>query len=124
MTIIEAISLADTLKPNDFNQLDKVRWLSNLDGLIKRSIIDTHEGSEDIQFSEYNESTPLDTVLLVPAPFEDIYIKWLEAQIAYHNNDYARYIISSTAYNTIYHEYTKHYKEHHMPKQRLSRFLF
>lgn len=124
MTIIEAISLADTLKPNGFNQIDKIRWLSNLDGIIKRSIIDTHEGGEDTLFSDYNENTPLDTVLLVPAPFEDIYIKWLEAQIDYHNNEYARYNVSATAYNTLYHEYTKHYKERHLPKMRATRFLF
>ena len=124
MTIIEAISLADTLMPNGFHQNDKIRWLSNLDGLIKRSIIDTHEGGEDVHFQDYDENTPLDTVLLVPAPFEDIYIKWLEAQIDYHNNEYARYNVSATAYNTLYHEYTKHYKERHLPKMRATRFLF
>ena len=124
MTILEAISTTDTLKPNTYDQSDKVRWLSNLDGIIKRSIIDTHEGGEGVIFRDYDENTPLDTVLLVPSPFEDIYIKWLEAQIDYHNNEYARYNISATAYNNIYHEFTKHYKERHVPKQRSTRFLF
>lgn len=124
MTILEAISTTDALKPNSFNQTEKIRWLSNLDGIIKRSVIDTHEGGEGVVFNDYDENTSVDTVLLVPAPFEDIYIKWLEAQIDYHNNEYARYNISATAYNSVYHEFTKYYKERHVPKTRHHRFIF
>lgn len=124
MTILEAISTTDTLKPNGFSQSDKIRWLSNLDGVIKNNVIDEHEGGENVVFHGYDENTPVDTVLLVAAPFEEIYIKWLEAQIDYHNNEYSRYNISATAYNTMYQEFTKHYKERHLPKQRCTRFLF
>ena len=42
MTIIEAINKNDLLKPNNFTQMDKIIWLSTLDGIIKKEIIDTH----------------------------------------------------------------------------------
>ena len=55
MTIIEAINRVDSVKPNTYSQQDKVHWLSNLDGVVKREIIDTHEGGEDVKFEGYNE---------------------------------------------------------------------
>ena len=91
MTIIEAINHIDSLKPNSYTQADKIIWLSNLDGIIKNEIIDTHEGSENVTFDGYNAETALDTVLLVPAPYDDVYIKWLEAQIDYANGETNRY---------------------------------
>lgn len=49
MTIIEAIQAVDSLKPNNYSELEKIQWLSELDGTIKAEIIDTHESaySED-----------------------------------------------------------------------------
>ena len=61
MTIIEAINRIDELKPNGYQQTDKVEWLSVLDGIIKRQIIDTHEDGDLVPFEGYNDDTPLDT---------------------------------------------------------------
>jgi hypothetical protein len=81
MTIMDAIFRLGELKPNSYSQSEKIKWLSTLDGIVKREIIDTHEGGEDIAFKGYNENTDLTTELLVPAPYDDIYLRWLEAQI-------------------------------------------
>ena len=91
MTLIEAIDLINALKPNTYTHTDKVKWLSNLDGIIKNEIIDTHEGAEKVTFDGYNEDTDLATELLVPAPYESIYRYWLEANIDYANGEYGRY---------------------------------
>ena len=77
MTIIEAINRIDGLKPNIYSQSEKVRWLSQLDGFVKNDIIDTHEGSDAITFSGYDDETSIDTVLLIPSPYEDVYIHYL-----------------------------------------------
>ncbi len=115
MTIIEAIALVDNLKPNTYTQDDKIRWLSKLDGVVKAEIIDTHEGGSDVAFQGYNEDTPLDTVLLVPAPYEDIYRFWLEAQIDYTNADFDKYNNSRTRYNAEYSAFERHYNRTHKP---------
>ena len=115
MTIIEAINRIDSLKPNSYTQPDKIAWLSNLEGIIKREIIDTHEGSESVNFNGYDVDTPLDTVMLVPAPYDDIYLKWLEAQIDYTNGDTAKYNNSMTMYNTAYSAFQRQYNRTHMP---------
>ena len=117
MTIIEAINNFDDLKPNSFSQLDKIRWLSRLDGIIKANIIDTHEGGDDITFTPYDKDTPLSTKLLCEAPWDDIYIKWLEAQADYALGEYERYNNSTAAYNTVFSAFSSYYNRTHMPKR-------
>lgn len=116
MTLIEAINMVDALKPNAYTQSEKIEWLSTLDGMVKRFVIDTHEGGEGIVFNGYDDETPLDTVLLVKAPYEDIYIAWLESKIDYHNGEYVKYNNSITRYNDIYQGYCNDYNRTHMPK--------
>lgn len=123
MTIIEAINKIDVLKPNNYTQSEKIKWLSNLDGIIKTEIIDSHEGSEGIVFNGYDDDTPLWTELLASAPYDDLYIKWLEAQIDYTNAEYGKYNNSVTAYNTAYSAFERYYNRQHMPKQRKLKFF-
>ena len=115
MTIIEAINRIDILKPNTYTQDTKTYWLSNLDGIVFEKIIKTHEGAEAEEFKGYDENTAVDTDLLIPAPYDDIYLKWLEAQIDYANGEYDKYNNSIVAYNDAYLEYERHYNRTHMP---------
>lgn len=116
MTLIEAITRIDTLKPNTYTQQEKIKWLSMLDGIIKYEIIDTHEGADEVSFVGYDENTNLATELLVPAPYDDIYIRWLETRIDYTNGEYARYNNALQAYNDVYSDFCKYYNRIHMPK--------
>lgn len=124
MTILEAINRVDTTKPNSYTQTEKVDWLSTLDGIIKKEIIDTHEGGENIVFEGYTPDTSLDTVLLVPAPYDDIYIRWLECRIDYANGEYGKYNNSAIAYNTAFETYSLYYNRNNMPKHTAKRFIF
>lgn len=114
MKIIEAIQMVDALKPNNYSQEDKIKWLSTLDGIIKNEIIDTHEGADKVEFNGYDINS-LETELLIPAPYEDIYIKWLEAQIDYNNGEIGKYNNSMTMYNSAYATYERYYNRTHMP---------
>ena len=116
MKIIEAINRIDSLKHNTYSQNDKVAWLSRLDSKVKNLIIDTHDGGEDVTFTGYDDSTDLNTELLVPAPFDEIYLRWLEAQIDYHNGEYDKYNNAILMYQTAYDGYANHYNRNHMPK--------
>ena len=116
MNIKEAIQAVDTLKPNTYSELDKIGWLSKLDGTIKKEIIDTHENSESITFSGYNENTSLDTELLAKAPYDDIYEPWLESRIDYFNGEYAKYNNSIAVFNTAYSSFAAAYNRDNMPK--------
>ena len=115
MKLIEAINKIDALKQNTFSTPEKIGWLSTLDGIIKKEIIDTHEGADNVTFNGYDDSTPNDTELLVPAPYDDIYIKWLEAQIDYGNSEIGKYNNSMAMFNATYSNYERYYNRTHMP---------
>lgn len=115
MKLIEAINKIDALKQNTFSNTEKIGWLSTLDGIIKKEIIDTHEGADNVTFNGYDDSTPNDTELLVPAPYDDIYIKWLEAQIDYGNSEIGKYNNSMAMFNAAYSNYERYYNRTHMP---------
>lgn len=124
MTILEAINRVDNLKFNSYDNSEKVAWLSRLDNSIKSTIIDTHEGGEGIVFTGYDDRTDMDTVLLVPAPFDEVYLRWLEAQIDYHNGEFDKFNASIIMYNTAFDAYANYYKRNHMPRNRGVRFIF
>jgi hypothetical protein len=115
MTIIEAISRVDALKHNTYTQTDKVQWLSRLDWMVKKHIIDTHEGAEEITFTGYDDLTDMNTELLVPAPYEEMYLRWMEAKIDYHNGEYGKYNNSIEMFNTDYEDFQNYYNRTHMP---------
>ena len=123
MTLIEAITKIKAVKPNTFLQQDIIRWLSVLDGIIKKEIIDTHEGGENITFNGYNESSDLTVDMLVPAPYDDIYIRWLEAQMDYANGEYNKYNNSVAIYNEAYTSFERYYNRTHMPKGTKFKFF-
>ena len=123
MTIIEAINRIDAIKPNSFSQQDKVRWLSTLDGIIKKEIIDTHEGAEKVTFNGYNENTLITTELLVPAPYDDVYIRYLEMQMDYANGEYNKYDNSYAMYNNAYSAFARYYNRTNMPLGKKLKFF-
>ena len=122
MKIIEAISRLDSLKHNTYSQSDKVEWLSRLDSMVKKHIIDTHEGADEVTFTGYDDSTDLQTELLVPAPHDEVYLRWMEAQIDYANGEYGKYNNSIDMFHTSFNAYANHYNRTHMPKG--SKFKF
>ncbi len=124
MTINEAITQIDSLKVNTYIPADKIGWLSRVDTMIKKNIIDTHEGSESVLFAGYTEGTDLETVLLVPAPYDELYIRYLEAQIDYTNGEYAKYNNSILMFNAAYQAYANYYNRNNMPKSGGNRFIF
>ena len=124
MKINEAINRLDALKANTYNQPEKIEWLSRVDSMVKKQIIDTHEGGEAVSFTGYNEDTDPQTELLVPAPFDELYLRFMEAQIDYHNHEYEGYNNAIMLFNTAFQTYADHYNQHHMPVSHGKRFLF
>ena len=123
MKLIDAINEIDSIKPNTYFQQEKIRWISILDGNIKKEIIDTHEGAENVTFNGYDNNTDISTELLVPAPYDDIYIRWLEMQIDYANADLVKYQNSMTLYNNAYSNFEKYYNRNNMPKGKKFKFF-
>lgn len=122
MTIQEAIDQVNDLKPNYYNDEHKVRWLSRLDKQIRREIIDTHEDAPEEEFTGYDTETDTDTVLLVPEPYDEVYIHWLAAQIDLNNAEYEKFNNSNALFAAAYNAYASAYNRAHMPKSTKVRY--
>lgn len=123
MKIIEAIDRIDELKPNTYSQYDKVLWLDQIDGIIKKEIIDTHEDSELVSFTGYDMSTDMDTELIAEEPYDTLYISWLESKIDYMNAEFSKYNNSAAVFNDDMIRYRNYYNRKHMPLTTRQRFF-
>lgn len=124
MTIMDAIDRTDAVKFNTYQNAEKIAWLSKLDGMIKKHIIDTHEGGGNISFSGYTDQTDKSTVLLAPAPYDEMYLRWLEAQIDLANGEYDKYNASILMFNAEYEAFEAWYNRTHRSLSAGKRFLF
>ena len=114
MKVREAIDRIDSLKHNTYSNCEKVEWLSLIDGMIKDQIIDTHESDDPVYFYGYTDED-MDAELLVKAPYDVLYSRWLEAQIDYYNGEINRYNNSMVMFQTAYDTYDRFYNRMHMP---------
>lgn len=116
MTIRDAISTVDSLKKgNKYSEKEKIKWLSTVDGIIKKETIDAYEGSEKIIFNGYDEKTDPDTELLVEEPFCDLYIFFLLSKIDFYNGDYDKYNNDVMQFNEAKRRFVDWYNRNHMP---------
>lgn len=125
MTIGEAIEKANHLEPNAYPDYVKVGWLSSLDGQIFEEVLKTHENCPIESFVPYDQENTV-TELLVPWPYaEEIYVNYLEMQIAKENGEAGRYNRAAAHYNNAFEIYKSWYNRTHMPLTGgRGRFLF
>lgn len=145
MNIQECINRTDSVKPNQYSVEDKVRWLSYLDGSIRKEILDkyeqppekketqviiiygdteesTEETIEEKEFSGYSPDRLTDE-LLVPFPYDELYVAYLKAKIDEENGETERYNNSAATFNGMLQNFQKAYHREHMPKHVPFRIL-
>jgi hypothetical protein len=110
MTPNKAIELIDSKKPNAYSEEDKMSWLSEVDGMVRRLVI-KEDAAEPYQYPEDG-----DKELLIPAPFDMAYIFFIEAMIDYNNREYKNYNNSVSMFSQRFEEYRKAYIRENMPK--------
>ena len=122
MTILQAIEGIDELVHNTYSQEQKVAWLSQLDAMVKEQLVDTHEDPPEVIFDGYTPDTPMDTALLIPAPYDETYLHWLEAKICYYNGEYGKYNQAMQQHQAVFAAWVNRYNATHMPKGQQYRY--
>lgn len=118
MKISEAIARVNSAKHNTYTDTEKVQWLSTLEWNIMRDIIETHEDADKVIFNGYDSNTALDTELIAPAPYDEMYVRWLEAQIDYANGEIGKYNNSMAMFNSAITNFRNYYNRKHLPLQK------
>ena len=115
MKLAQAIAGIDKLKSNPYDRAEKLLWLSTLDGMVKTRILDAYEGGREQEFSSYTEETPDETQLLIPAPYDQIYLWYLAAQMDYYNGEITRYNNAIALFESGYEAFARYYHRTHRP---------
>lgn len=115
MTVGDAITKIDAIRPNQYTNAQKVDWLNAVDGQIFVEIIKTHHDADIHHFDGYSASDTT-SVLLVPEPYaEDFYTSFLMMQIDRANAEFDKYNQSVTMYNNALLTFRNWYNKKHMP---------
>lgn len=122
MIIQKALQTVDALKHNAYTQAEKIGWLSCLEHTVKAEILDAFEEGEGKDFTGYDDTTPLDTVLLVGEPYDRMYLHWLEAQMDYYNGETLRYNNAMLMFRSFFDAYAAHYNRTHRAKGQKWKF--
>lgn len=110
MTVQECIDIVDGYMPNAYNENVKSRWVRECEGKVYRELFLLQpRGFVGVTWWESGtRSTPtnpyLDEELSIPAPYNQIYQLYLEAQIHYHNAEPDRYNMTMTLFNDLWHQ--------------------
>lgn len=116
MTISDAITMVDALRPNQYSKDMKIRWLSRLDGMIWQEVIRAHEGGAET-FDGYSSEELESKEMLVAAPYdEDVYNNYLQAMIDRENGEAGKYSQSITLFNAAFVRWRNWYNREHMAK--------
>ena len=110
MTPNKVIETVDRLKPNAYSEEDKLRWINELDGQVQSLVM------QNDKVFQYSYPEDMDKELLIPAPFDNVYCLYLEANIDYHNREYANYNNAAMMFEAQFSEYKKAYIREHRAK--------
>ena len=92
----------------------KIRWLSELDGVIYNDVILTHE-VEAKGFADYTDVTE---ELIAEKPYDVLYVYWLMAQIDLKASELNKYNNSLALFNGAMRDYKAWFNRTYMPKKK------
>ena len=157
MTILEAITRADRIRPNELEPAVKLRWLSTLDGQVCAELLGAFEATGDRQqatgdggrglprqcahwlamtgseadsavgavidrphtpagFRGYDGETEIGTTeLLIPFPYDELYLRYLLMRIDLENGELDRYNNEAAQFNRLWQSYAGQYCRTHRP---------
>ena len=121
MTLEQAINTLDARQANTFGRREKIGWLSQLDTLIWKEILLPHGVTGS--FSGYTADTDPGQTLLVPQPWEEIYLHYMQAQMDYCNGDLTRYANAAAMYNSLLAAFKNHYNRANAPRGQTWRYF-
>ncbi len=105
-TLQQALKRIDTICPNAWDDAAKLLWLNECESMIQTRILGIAPG----ECVTYDANSDRSTVLLVPAPFDRLYVYYVIAMCDYAAHETAHYADSMALFNAALDEYAKWYQ--------------
>ena len=97
-------------------EAERIAWLDSIDRTVCAEIT----GGE---FGGYTVDSPADTELLVPPPYDELYLHVLEARSAYVGGEIDRYNNATALLQNLWEAYARSYIRSHRPTRRELNYL-
>ncbi len=94
MTIQDCIDYVDSIEPNAYNNTQKAAWINECEGKVYTQLF-------LVQPYEYKT---VSQALALPAPYDRMYSRYLQAMIHYADGEYNRYQNSYAMFNEVWAE--------------------
>ena len=114
-TIGEVLSYFDNQVPNQYSDEEKIRWLNEIEAQIYNDIIKTHKDADKIAFNGYTADTDINTQMIVPLEYSELYRFWLEKSVHYANGEIDRMNNAMTMFQNYYDNFYAAYNRAHRP---------
>lgn len=111
MTINKIITDVDILKPSAYTPEQKAGWIVKVDGMVNRDIV------KSLTYTAPEYPTDGEAELLAPAPYDDMYMLFVEAQIARYQQDYEDYNNTILLFNDAFANYAKYWLRNNVPAE-------
>lgn len=112
MTIQQAIDWVDEKKHNVFSREDKLFWMERLEQTAKE-FVDQYEGSEGWLPADFDPDADYRQNLMIPPPFDAVYLRWMECQMDYASQEYRKYNNSKAMFEAEWRAFTGSFNRTH-----------
>lgn len=135
-TVAGIIEQYNAERPNQVEDAQKVLWLHKCERMIINEVLMSHEHDLESEnrislkvtgstlvvtnagsFEEHIDGFDMATELLVPEPYDDLYLHYLDQRIAYNGNDKVRYNAAVTQYNNALLTYQQYVNRTYITKK-------
>ena len=106
MKLVEAVERVKAEKPNAYSDDTLAKWVSQIEKTAQVEIM----GVDPADAVEYSWKTDGDEDLLVPEPYDDLYVYYLKAMIDYNNKEFTSYNYNTQMFNSTYSSFAGWYK--------------
>lgn len=110
MRIDKLLKIVQTLKPTPFGNDILLMWVNEVEGMVQTEVL-LRSTADLTPYELDGQGEPTAAELVVPYPFDRLYLQYLLAQIDYANGEYAKYKNSMQMFNACYTDYVHHVAE-------------
>jgi len=86
--------------------------LTRVDSYVEDNVLHFNDTTD-----EPGDGFGMETELLIPEPYDDVYMYYIDQRVAYNNNDIRRYNTASQLFNNAYITYQQWYNRTHRARQ-------
>ena len=110
MRIDKLLKIVQTLKPTPFGNDILLMWVNEVEGMVQTEVL-LRSTADLTPYELDGQGEPTAAELVVPYPFDRLYLQYLLAQIDYANGEYTKYQNSMQMFNACYTDYVHHVAE-------------